>query len=34
LLGCYDKQRHSDGKRQANAIRSAKEELLTLKRIR
>jgi putative component of toxin-antitoxin plasmid stabilization module len=34
LLGCYDKQRHSDGKRQANAIRSAKEELLTFKRIR
>lgn len=33
LLGCYDKQRHSDGKRQAKAIRSAKEELLTLKRI-
>jgi len=34
LLGCYDKQRHSDGRRQANAIRAAKEELLTLKRIR
>ena len=34
LFGCYDKQRHSDGRRQANAIRAAKEELLTLKRIK
>lgn len=34
LLGCYDKQRHSEGRRQARAIRAAKEELLTLKRIR
>lgn len=34
LLGCYDKQRYSDGRRQAKAISAAKEELLTLKRIK
>ena len=29
LLGCYDKQRYSGGKRQSVAIDSAKRELLT-----
>jgi len=29
LLGCYDKQRYSSGKRQSAAIYSAKRELLT-----
>ena len=33
LLGCYDKQKYSDGRRQANAIRAAKEELLTFRRM-
>ena len=31
LLGCYDKQRFSGGKRQASAIVSAKNELLTFR---
>lgn len=33
LLGCYDKQKYSDGRRQANAIRTAKEELLTFRKM-
>ncbi len=32
LLGCYDKQRYSGGKRQSAAINSAKHELLTYRR--
>lgn len=32
LLGCYDKQRFSSGKRQSAAIDAAKQELLTYRR--